>query len=272
VFSDPYWPLLLLTAFIAGGVNAVAGGGTLFTFSTLGLALNAQAIADPLKMANTTNAALLTPASISSALAFLKELRTHWRRLAILVGPTIIGAYSGAIVLGNTTDELFRQIVPFLVLFAVLLFAFKDHLNALVKRITGKDRGDGERISTLAWIGGGFFQFLIAFYGGYFGAGIGILMISSFSLMGMRDIHVMNAIKNPLAFLMNGVAALRFALNGQVLWQYALPMAVFSILGGFITARVSRRINQRYLRMFVIAYGCVIAVYLFARFTLRLFA
>jgi uncharacterized protein len=271
VFSDPYWPVLLLAAFLAGSVNAVAGGGTLFSFSALGLSFNAQGMADSLKLANTTNAALLTPASISSALAFLKELRVYWRRLAILVIPTIIGAYTGAIVLGNTTDELFRRIVPFLVLFAVLLFAFKDQLNALVKRITGRARGDGERISTLAWIGGGVFQFVIAFYGGYFGAGIGILMISSFSLMGMRDMHVMNAIKNPLAFLMNGVAAVRFALDGLVLWDYALPMAVCSILGGFLTARVSRRINQRYLRMFVIAYGCVIAAYMFARFTLRLF-
>jgi uncharacterized protein len=274
VFSDPYFPVLLIAAFIAGSINAVAGGGTLFSFSALGLSFGAQALSEPLKLANTTNSALLTPASISSALAFIKELRVHWRRLAILAVPTVLGAYSGALVLGNTSDSLFRRIVPFLVLFAVMLFAFKDRIGVLIRQLSGstlQPAGPVGSIGTTAWVFGVGFQFLVAFYGGYFGAGIGILMISSFSLMGMRDMHVMNAIKNPLAFLINGVAALKFAFDGLVRWEYALPMAVCAIVGGFLTARVSRRINQSYLRAFVIAYGCVISAFLFARFTLRLF-
>ncbi len=255
---------MLLAAFVAGSINAVAGGGTLFSFTALGLSF-------PLKIANATNSALLTPASISSALAFLKELRTYWRRFVILMIPTILGAYLGATVLINTSDELFRRVVPFLVLFAVLLFAFKDRLNALVKQLRGQSapivaRTDIDPIGMPGWIWGACFQFLVAFYGGYFGAGIGILMISSFSLMGMRDMHVMNALKNPLAFLINGVAAIKFVADGLVQWDYALPMAVCAILGGFITARFSRRVNQKYLRAFVVAYGCVIAAFLFARY------
>jgi uncharacterized membrane protein YfcA len=261
---DATFLIMLVAAFIAGSINAVAGGGTLFSFTALGLAM-------PLKFANATNAALLGPASISSALAFLKELRVHWRRFLILLIPTVLGSYVGAVVLVNTSDEIFRRVVPFLVLFAVLLFAFKDRLTVLVNRMRGTtavSRVDTDRIPAPGWIWGIAFQFVIAFYGGYFGAGIGILMISSFSLMGMRDMHVMNSLKNPLAVGINGVAAVRFVADGLVMWQYALPMAVCAIIGGFISGRMSKRINQRYLRMFVIGYGVLISAYLFARYWL----
>jgi hypothetical protein len=264
---DPLFFLALVAAFIAGSINAVAGGGTLFSFTALGLSM-------PLKVANATNAALLTPASVSSALAFLPELRRVWRRLLALAIPTVIGSYLGAVVLINTSDELFRRVVPFLVLFAILLFAYKDRLTALVNRMRGRTTvtEHSERIPVAGWVWGLAFQFVIAFYGGYFGAGIGILMISSFSLMGMRDMHVMNSLKNPLAFLMNGIGAFRFALDGLVMWQFALPMAVCAVIGGYLTARVSRRINQKYLRAFVIVYGIAIAAYMFARFWLRIIA
>ncbi len=257
--------IMLVAAFIAGSINAVAGGGTLFSFTALGLV-------HPLRYANATNAALLTPASMSSALAFAKELRAQWRRFLLLLLPTILGAYLGAVVLVNTSDELFRRVVPFLILFAVLLFAFKDRLTQLVARVRGvaaavPGAGD-EHIRLPGWIWGIAFQFVIAFYGGYFGAGIGILMISSFSLMGMRDMHRMNSLKNPLAFVMNGVATIRFMAGGLVLWNYALPMTVFAIAGGFLAGRMSRRINQLYLRRFVIIYGFVISAYMFARFWL----
>lgn len=267
---DLTFVIMLAAAFIAGSINAVAGGGTLFSFTALGLV-------HPLRFANATNAALLTPASISSALAFAKELRAQWRRFLLLLLPTILGAYLGAVVLVNTSDELFRRVVPFLILFAVLLFAFKDRLTQLVARMRGltgaapaavsATSGD-DHIRLPGWIWGIAFQFVIAFYGGYFGAGIGILMISSFNLMGMRDMHRMNSLKNPLAFIMNGVATLRFMAGGLVLWNYALPMAVFAIAGGFLAGRMSRRINQLYLRRFVIAYGFVISAYMFARYWL----
>jgi hypothetical protein len=271
LLSDPYLPLLLVAAFIAGGINAVAGGGTLFTFSAMGLSFAAQGIDAPLKLANTTNAALLTPASVSSAVAFATELRASLRRLVALAIPTVFGAYAGAVVLGGTTDETFRRIVPFLVLFAVLLFAFKDQINARVRLLRGQTTpsaptSTANALSKGAWVWGLAFQFVIAFYGGYFGAGIGILMIASFSLMGMRDMNVMNAIKNPLAFLMNGIAAVRFASVGQVRWDYAIPLAVCAVVGGYLAARASRRVNQTYLRRFVIVYGCVVAAYLLARF------
>ncbi len=258
--------LLLATAFIAGAINAVAGGGTLFSFTALSLHMNLQ-------HANATNSALLTPASITSGLAFFAELRKHWRRFLILALPSAAGAWAGAVFLVSTSEDLFRRVVPFLILFAVLLFAFKDHLMTIVRRVRPQSaNANADRISLGGWVWGVVFQFVVAFYGGYFGAGIGILMISSFSLMGMRDMHEMNALKNPLAFLMNGAAALKYALGGLVHWEYALPMAACAIIGGLISARASRRINQLYLRRFVIAYGAVVAVYMFGRFWLGWFS
>lgn len=260
-------PLLLLAAFIAGAINAVAGGGTLFSFTALGLQM-------PLKFANATNSALLTPASISSALAFLKELRSLWRLFLILMVPTLLGSYAGATTLINTSDEVFRRTVPFLILFAVLLFAFKDQINRAVKQLGGNKiatefNAAGEpRISPLGYGWGIGFQFITGFYGGYFGAGIGILMISSFSLMGLRDMHRMNALKNPLAFLINCVAAVRLFLDGLVILPLAIPMSIAAIIGGYISARMSRRINQKYLRGFVVVYGCLVAAYMFARYWL----
>lgn len=260
-------PLLLLAAFIAGAINAVAGGGTLFSFTALGLLI-------PLKNANATNSALLTPASLISALAFLKELRSQWRLFLILLIPTLLGSYAGATTLINTSDEAFRRTVPFLILFAVMLFAFKDQITQIVKQMRGTNVATtfnevGEpHISPLGYVWGIGFQFITGFYGGYFGAGIGILMISSFSLMGLRDMHRMNALKNPLAFMINGVAAVRLFLDGLVILPLAIPMSIAAMAGGYISARMSRRINQKYLRRFVIIYGFVIAVYMFARYWL----
>jgi uncharacterized protein len=260
--------IMLAAAFIAGSINAVAGGGTLFSFSALGLAL-------PLRLANATNAALLTPSAISASIVFLKELRRLWRRFVLLMLPTVLGAYLGAIVLVNTSDALFRRVVPFLILFAVMLFALKDPLTRWVRQLRGRGQREAAHnagaISLPGWIWGLGFQFVIAFYGGYFGAGIGILMISSFSLMGMDDMHEMNGLKNPLAALMNGIAAARFIGDGLVHWEYALPMAVCAMTGGFLAARVSKRINQKYLRGFVIVYGVIIAAYMFGRYWFGLF-
>lgn len=260
-------PLLLLAAFVAGSINAVAGGGTLFSFT----ALSFQVLP---KFANATNSALLTPASITSAFAFLKELRSQWRLFVVLMVPTLLGSYAGSITLANTSDDVFRKTVPFLILFAVLLFTFKDQITRLVKRISPKAEATqfneaGEpHISLLGYVWGIVFQFITAFYGGYFGAGIGILMISSFSLMGMRDMHRMNALKNPLAFLINGVAAISLFINGLVILPLAIPMSIAAITGGYLTARISRRINQKHLRNFVIVYGFVIAIFMFGRYWL----
>ncbi len=259
---DYRFALMIAAAFIAGGINGVAGGGTLFTFTALGLAF-------PLRVANATNSALLTPASVSSAFAFLTELKRHKWRLAALIVPTVLGSYTGAVTLINTSDELFRRVVPFLILFAVLLFAFRDRLMGWVNRLRKRDAaatGEVEVILPIGWAWGVAFQFIVALYGGYFGAGIGILMISSFSLMGMRDMKTMNAIKNPLAFLINGVAALRFIFEGLVVWAYAIPLAVCAMIGGYLASRASRNISQTLLRRFVVLYGLVVAAYLFVRY------
>ena len=260
---DLSFGLMLVAAFVAGAINAVAGGGTLFTFTALGLVMD-------LRHANATNSALLTPASFSSAIAFRQELALHWRRFVILAVPSLAGAWTGALGFVHTDNELFKRVVPFLILFAVLLFAFKDQFAAVVRRMLAAPTvtADRDHIALSSWIAGSAFQFIVACYGGYFGAGIGILMIASFHLMGMRDLHVMNALKNPLACLMNGTATACFIFKGLIDWQYAIPMSVCAVLGGYSAALASRRINQKYLRWFVIGYGLVISVFLFVRYWL----
>jgi hypothetical protein len=140
--------------------------------------------------------------------------------------------------------------VPFLVLFATLLFASRDWVDRLIKR------GDGEQqISLLGRIWGFLFQLFIATYGGYFGAGIGILMLESFSVMGMSDIHKMNGLKTIIATLINVIAFIYFAIRGLVDWPIAVVMGIGTVAGGFGGARLARRIDQRLLRIFIILVG-----------------
>jgi len=248
--------LLLATAFIAGAINAVAGGGTLFSFTALGLHMNLQ-------HANATNSALLTPASITSGLAFFAELRKHWRRFPILALPSTAGAWAGAVFLVSTSEDLFRRVVPFLILFAVLLFAFKDHLMTIVRRVrpTNGAAVASERISLGGWVWGVAFQFVVAFYGGYFGAGIGILMLSSLAFVGIPDIHQMNAVKSILAAAMNGITILIFLLSGAIVWKYALLMGLAGTLGGYAGARVARRMRPDIIRAIVVLIGFGVAAY-----------
>lgn len=246
-------------AFIAGGVNAVAGGGTIFSFSALSLSL-------PMVNANATNAAALWPGSLSSAYAYRKELGSNKTLFFILFVPTVIGALSGAVLLVNTSEALFRRIVPFLVLFALFLFAFKDQIMKVVRKGKPIPVVNGEpKLSPLAYVWGICFQFFIALYGGYFGAGMGILSLSSYTLMGLRDIHKMNALKNPLVVFINLLATFYFLADGKVNIPLAILMGIGALVGGYVAARLSKRISQNALRMFVIVMGLAVTIWLFYR-------
>jgi hypothetical protein len=246
---------LFLAAVVAGAVNSVAGGGTLISFPAL-IAAGVPAIE-----ANATNTAALVPGSASSAWAYRHDLGPRRGLLVTLLVPSLLGGLLGAIALVVTPPSLFSRIVPFLVLFATLLFAGNDLFGRLARNAPPEDR-------PVSWIGtawGVGFQLLVAAYGGYFGAGIGILMLASLSIMGLRDIHGMNALKTLLAVAINGVALVYFIAHGKVVPSAALLMAAGAIVGGYGGARVAKRVSQGVVRGFVIAAGLVVSAWLFLR-------
>ncbi len=245
---------LFIAAMLAGGVNSVAGGGTLISFPAL------VAFGVPTINANSTNTSALWPGSVAGAFGYARDTeRNHFLMWTLLI-PSILGSLAGAFALVVTPEETFRRVVPFLVLFATLLFAFKDVYAKITKRNV-----DEEHVSWLGRIWGFVFQFFIAAYGGYFGAGIGVLMLGSFSIMGLRDVHKMNAVKTILAAAINFLAFCFFAWRGLVVWHLAIWMAIGAIVGGYLGARLAKRIDQRMLRWFIIVTGLVVSVWLFLK-------
>ena len=243
---------VFIAGVFAGAVNSVAGGGSLISFPSL------VAFGIPAIQANATNTAAIWPGSLSSAVAYSRDIKPDRQLLLTLLLPSMVGGLLGAVVLVVTPPELFNRVVPFLVLFATLLFASRDLIDRLIKR------GDGEQnVSTLGRIWGFLFQLFVATYGGYFGAGIGILMLGSLSVMGLRDIHRMNGLKTVLATLINVIAFVYFAARGLVVWPIAVVMGIGSILGGFAGARFAKRVDQRLLRGFVIAIGLAVSAWFF---------
>jgi uncharacterized membrane protein YfcA len=244
--------VLFGAAMIAGIINSVAGGGTLISFPCL-LALRVPAV-----QANATNTAALWPGTLSSAFAYGRDTELYRDLLLPLVVPSVIGGFLGAFALVVTPPELFDKIVPFLVFFATLLFAFRNQVHHMFNTAGGE-----ERVTALGRVWGFAFQLLVATYGGYFGAGIGILMLGSLSIMGLRDIHRMNGLKTILATFINVIAFGFFAAKGLVVWNLAILMAIAAIIGGYVGARTAKRVDPRYIRAFVIAIGLFVSVWLF---------
>jgi len=254
--ESPLGLLGLLVASVAAGViNSVAGGGSLISFPSL-IAFGVPAIP-----ANASNTAALWPGSLSSAVAYRRDTLFHRDLLLTLLLPSLVGGLLGAVVLVVTPPDIFDRVVPFLVLFATLLFALSD----VVARWTGARPDGEERVTTFGRVWGFLFQLFVATYGGYFGAGIGILMLGSLSVMGLRDIHRMNGLKTVLGTLINVVAFVFFAVKGLVVWHLAAPMAAGAIVGGWIGARSAKRIDQRWLRAFITVVGLGVSAWLFVR-------
>lgn len=251
---------LFAAAFIGGAINSVAGGGSLIAFPAL-VVFGVDKI-----IANATNTAALWPGTIGSVWAYRDDLKPLVNLLILLLAPSFVGGLLGALLLTRTPPELFGRIVPLLVLFATLIFAARDAFNRIAARsVEAMRRADAGHVSLVARVWGVLFQLFVATYGGYFGAGIGILMLASLSLMGLQDIHRMNALKTALAFVINGVALAFFALSGIVNWPLAIWMGAGGLLGGYFGARYAKRVNQRYLRGFVVAMGLIATAYLFMR-------
>jgi uncharacterized protein len=246
-----FW--LCLSALAAGAVNSIAGGGTLLTFPTLLSALNDDGV-----LANGTSTVALVPGSIAAAWGFRREVKEsrHWLKLLIL--PCLLGGLIGTLLVTRSDPKIFNALIPWLILTAAILFL----LQPVIIRFTGVGLKHAPP-SRLAIAGIVSFQFLVAVYGGYFGAGIGILMISALSLIGVGDIHRVNALKTLLASFINAVSAITWVEEGKVEWKYALIMAVVSIIGGYLGAYYSRRLNKTLVRWVVIAIGFGLAAFFF---------
>jgi hypothetical protein len=238
--------VLFLAAATAGAINAVAGGGTMVTFPTLVWSGLIE------KLANTTSSVALWPGSVGGMWGFRRELRGCRRWLFLLV-PSFVGGAAGALLLYYTPPKIFGLIIPYLILFATILFMAQEPISHALRLRDAV----GEPSQTLVW-SVTFFQLAIAVYGAYFGAGIGILMLSALSLLRVGDIHLMNALKSLFAACINGMAVIFFIATSQVDWSRALVMLVGSLLGGYGGASIARRLGQRTVRWMVICIGLVI--------------
>lgn len=245
--------VIFAAAFAAGMINSVAGGGTLLSFPAL-IWLGR----DPI-IANATSTVALWPGSLGGLLGFRRELQSSRRWSLWLAIPSLLGGAIGAFLLLRTPSGTFAMIVPYLILGATLLLAAQEQITKKLRL------SSPERPSRAWWTGALFFQFLVGIYGGYFGAGIGILMLAALGLLGLTDIHEMNGLKNLFALLINGIAAAYFIVSGAVIWIDVLVMAMAAILGGYFGAGVARRLGRRFVRLVVILIGISMAVSLFFR-------
>lgn len=239
--------LLLLAAFAAGAINSVAGGGSFLTFPSLVFSGVAPV------MANASNTVALVPGTVASVFAYREDVkRLDEKYLKLWFVTSLLGGAVGAWLLLVTSDKMFRQVAPWLLLFATLLFAFGNHVSLAMK---GKLRGSGSLMLVL--------MFPIAVYGGYFGGGIGIMFLAALRLYGITDIHGMNGIKTILSGTLNALAAIIFIANKQVAWKPVLLMMGASIAGGYVGPRLARKLKAEVIRTLVIAVGVTMTIYFF---------
>lgn len=250
----PAWEIgaLFGAALLAGAMNAIAGGGMLIVFPTL-LAFGVPAI-----RANATCTLALFAGIIGSTYAYRAHLPSTWPWVRKFGLVSVLGGWLGALLLTWTPNETFEKLVPFLLLFATIVFT----AQTFFRRVAAAEAvavAHGARFG-IAAVG---FQFLLAIYGGYFGAGIGILMLAVFGLMGFHHIHEMNALKTILAVLINAVATGYFIHTGLIEWSPALIMTAGAAAGYFSGARFTQRIPQRAVRQIITAIGLGISAVLF---------
>jgi uncharacterized protein len=254
VFHPLHAALSFGAAFIAGAINSVAGGGTLVSFPTL-IWLGLSSVT-----ANATSTVAIWPGSLGGVAGYRRELRNTSPRMLALVFPSIVGGLAGALLLRFTPPAVFDRLVPYLILFATLLFMAQHPVQKRL-RTAGIKGHESTR-----WLAGAMlFQLFVALYGGYFGAGIGILMLAALSILGLTDIHEMNGLKNVFAVCINGVAALYFIFSNMVYWPDVLIMAIGAVTGGFSCAGVARRLGRTTVRRIVIGVGFAMAISLFLK-------
>jgi uncharacterized protein len=243
---------LVVASFLAGGLNAVAGGGSFLSFPAL-LGMGVMPI-----QANATNTVALWPGQFTSIAGYREELRSSVKTLMPLSVAALIGGLLGAIVLLRTGQAQFLRLVPWLLLFGALLFTASGPVARRLNSRSSNLRQSHPHhvllfISTLA----------VCFYIGYFGAGAGFLIMSVLALFGIEEINRINAIKVVTTTLANGIAVVTFVVRGQVAWRYCVLMMVAAAIGGYVGARGSRRLDGRIVRAIVVVIGLGMAAYFF---------
>ncbi len=250
---------LFFAAMLGGSLNSVAGGGSFITLPTL-IFTGVSA-----KIANATSTVALWPGSVASMSAYRKELVKQNRVLLLVLGITsLIGGLLGALLLLGTSQNTFVILLPYLLLLATVLFTISGPITTRLRaRAADRSPKQTSQVSWRALALIAILQLIIATYGGYFGGGIGILMLATLGLMGMENIHEMNAVKTVLQATINGVAVIAFIIAGAVVWAQAIVMIAGAIVGGFVTASFARRLDPRIVRGFVILVGISMTIYFF---------
>ena len=243
--------VLLLAGFCAGALNVVAGGGTFLSFPAL------VWVGVPPIAANATATFAALPGYVGSAWGFRKDMRSEGPlSVKIIIALAVLGGFLGALLLLVTSPDVFRVIVPWLLLLATAVFAAGP---ALLKMITARGAGGlGAGVAAILLLA-------IATYGGYFNGGLGIVLLALFSLWGMRDLNVMNGLKNGLSFILSAISVATFALAGIVAWPQAILMMAAATIGGYAGAPIARMLPRKVVRGVVIVVGVVMSAVFLGR-------
>ena len=242
--------LLFLAGFVSGAVNAVAGGGTFVTFGAMTL------VGVPPIVANATSSVTQFPGYVTSTLAYLDDIRHFWRQALLLCAISACGALAGSLILLALSNPSFRALVPWLLIAATALFAAGPWLKPAPRP------GDETSVGSIA---GALAQFVTSIYGGFFGAGMGVMMLATLGLTQAGDYHRLNALKNMLAVVIAAIAILVFVWGGVVAWPQAIVMIPGGALGGYAGVWIAKRVPQNAVRGFVIAVGLFLAMYYFTK-------
>lgn len=240
--------LIALAAMGAGLVNALAGGGTLISFPML------VAVGIPPVASNVTNTIALVPGYLGATLAQMHQLKNQKKRVLLYVPAAILGGITGGLLLLNTGESTFETLIPYLILFASGLLAISDPLRNWVNKRLGKGGIDSYMAWTVLPL------FLAAIYGGYFGAGLSVIILAVLGLMLSDSLTVLNALKQILSFSVNVAAAVFFLFSDEVVWPAALVMAIFSLIGGALGGRLAGRIKPSTLRLVVVTIGVIVGI------------
>jgi uncharacterized membrane protein YfcA len=263
--SNFHLALIFVSSIFAGLANALAGGGTFFSFP----ALTAGGLSS--LAANATNAVAVTPGHLLAAVTYRDILGRDRRRLLILGVASALGAIGGAYLLTVTSEQTFAKLVPWLLLFATVSFACGPYLQKFIggkkapekttekARLLGKEKAKGVGVkSSISY-------FLASIYGGYFGAGQGIVLMTILTLTGVDDVQEANALKNAIATIVSLIAVIVLAFKGFILWKYGIPMIIGATIGGLCGGKLAKRLNKKTLRAIVIIIGTILTVVYFVK-------
>lgn len=246
--------LIFLAAVAAGFINAIAGGGTLLSFPVL-LAVGISPV-----VANVTNTVALVPGTIGGMWAQRNEFQSQYRRLLKLLPVAIVGGVAGGLLILNTSESAFRIIIPYLILGATLLLGFQIRIkNWVVSRIGQAHTEHHNPVFMLTLV------FLAAVYGGYFGAGLGVILMATLGLVTDESMTRLNFLKQALGFAINLAAAIYFAFSGKVDWMVAFVMIFGSLMGGWVGGKLAGRMKPEILRWIVVTAGLIASIIFFLK-------